>query len=474
VTTDSGNQKAVIRAFAFLVLAAVTESMGLSSEHRVATSDDVTKACATAMPGDEIILRDGEWKDAVIVFRANGSQAQPITLRAATPGKVVLAGKSSIAIDGEHLVCTGIVLNHGEGDTDGIAVRGRHCRVTECAVTDSTYKSFVHLWGSDHELDHCYLAGKTSVSPTLQIDAANGPNRHHVHHNYFGMRPPLHSNGGETIRIGYSHQSMNECASVVEENLFERCNGENEIISNKACGNVYRSNTFRECAGLLTLRHGNRCRVEGNFFFGKGIRGSGGIRVIGEDHVVVNNYIDGVEQPAIWITSGIVDSPLNGYFQAQRCVIAFNTVVNCHSAVVDLAAGLGTSRRTLRPRDITIANNLFAPPRDAKIALFKGDEGENYIWSANLVAEDNQAAIERAGVRRVDCPLRRGDDGVARPLTTSVTRGAAKGDYPMVSHDIDGQQRVGPKDVGCDQVSDQPISERPLTPREVGPRWRMP
>jgi poly(beta-D-mannuronate) lyase len=65
----------------------------------------------------------------------------------------------------------------------------------------------------------------------------------------FRPRPPLRRNGGETICVGYSHQSMSNSATRLEHNLFERCDGELEIVSNKSCGNVYRFNTFRECAG---------------------------------------------------------------------------------------------------------------------------------------------------------------------------------------------------------------------------------
>src|SRR5256885_1452512 len=101
--------------------------------------------------------------------------------------------------------------------------------------------------------------------------------------------PPLGKNGGEPIRVGYSFQSMFSSKTTVEKNLFERCDGELEIISNKSCDNVYRNNTFLQCAGFFTLRHGNRCTVDGNYFLGKGKKGSGGVRIIGEDHAVTNN-----------------------------------------------------------------------------------------------------------------------------------------------------------------------------------------
>ena len=78
--------------------------------------------------------------------------------------------------------------------------------------------------------------------------------------------------------------STNLSRTVVENNLFEQCNGDVEIVSNKSGENVYRHNTFVECVGALTLRHGKGCVVEGNYFLGHLAPQTGGVRIIGEDH----------------------------------------------------------------------------------------------------------------------------------------------------------------------------------------------
>ena len=65
-----------------------------------------------------------------------------------------------------------------------------------------------------------------------------------------------------------------------------------------------------------------------------------------EDHFLINNYIDGVDKGGFWITSGIPDSPLNGYYCARRATIAFNTVVDSRGPCVELDAGFGTSKRS--------------------------------------------------------------------------------------------------------------------------------
>ena len=154
---------------------------------------------------------------------------------------------------------------------------------TNCAITDGnpplaeTDTKWVSLYGVDNRVDHCYFAGKRNRGTTLVVWLSARPNRHRIDHNHFGPRPPLGVNGGETIRIGTSDGSMHESLTVVEDNLFEACNGEFECVSNKSCGNVYRRNTFRRCTGALTLRHGNRCRIEGNFFLGEGAANAAGV-----------------------------------------------------------------------------------------------------------------------------------------------------------------------------------------------------
>jgi poly(beta-D-mannuronate) lyase len=442
-----------------------------SREHLVSSAADIAQLGEALRPGDVLVMTNGTWTEQTIVFRGRGTSEKPITLRAQTPGKVVLTGRSSITMHGEYLVVSGLSLRDGSSTNAGVAIKGSHCRLTDTAVVDGTYKFFVRMWGNENRLDHCYLAGKTSESPTLQVEVENKPNHHRIDHNHFGPRPPLGRNGGETIRVGYSWQSMTNSGTIVEQNLFDRCDGELEIISNKSCDNIYRGNTFLDCAGMFTLRHGNRCRVEGNFFLGRHKHGSGGIRVIGEDHVIVNNYIDGVEEGAFRVTSGILDSPLVGYFRARNCLIAFNTVVDSAGPCIELAAGLGTSRRTLLPENITIANNVFSLPQRA--TLLKGKEGDGFKWLGNIAwAGTNNAVVPaRNGIKVIDPKLVLASDRLQRPAQDSPLRGSAEGSFSEIKTDIDGQERQNALDVGCDQIATAPVTNRPLTTRDVGPSW---
>ncbi|HEV8604436.1 MAG TPA: polysaccharide lyase 6 family protein [Tepidisphaeraceae bacterium] len=444
----------------------------LAADHKVSSAADIAAALPNTKPGDTLLLSDGTWTDQTILFKADGQPEKTITLRATTPGKVILTGKSSLKIDGQYLLVSGLYFKDGQGNGDAITLAGQHNRLTDCAITAGQYKFFVHLFGQNNRMDHCYLADKTSGDPTLQVEVdEKQPNHHQIDNNHFGHRPPLGRNGGETIRVGYSFQSMSSSATTVEHNLFDRCDGEIEIISSKSCDNIYRNNTFNNCAGFLTLRHGNRCTVDGNFFFGKGKKGSGGVRVIGEDHLITNNYIADVTDGVFRITSGIVDSELKGYFQAKRCTIAFNTIVNCKGAYLDLDAGINTSRRTLRPENITIANNIFHLPNEKEgVQLIKGAQGQGWKWMGNL-ASLFELDIDPPGIHCTDPKLQVARDGIYRPEPNSPALHSAQGDFPTIKLDIDGQPREGKYDIGCDQLSDAPITNRPLTPKDVGPSW---
>jgi poly(beta-D-mannuronate) lyase len=471
------------------VLAAAAVAAG-GAEHHVKSADDVAKAAAVAKPGDVLVMADGEWKDQKITFAAKGTKDQPVTLRARTPGKVLLAGKSSVVIDGDHLVVSGLHFVDSDVTESAIVFKGSDNRVTDSAiVAPNRGGKWVHFReGQRNRLDHCYLAGHAPKDVTLQVEVDEKlPNEHRIDHNHFGPRPPLGANGGETMRIGYSFQQTRSSKTLVEHNLFERCDGELEIISSKSCDNVFRHNTFRECEGTITLRHGDRATVDGNFFFGAPSGKSGGVRVIGAGNTVVNNYFENCSPSAggvIALTCGIVDAQPTGYTRVDGATVAFNTFVNCRLPYLRLDAGYDESRqRTLRPRDVVVANNVFAAPaaaapstRPAATAFIAGTEGEDFTWAGNIAHGAEIGSAGAGGTRIVDPRVKQGPDGVWRPADTSPVRGAAEPVVRGVTTDVDGQPRpASGADAGCDEhAADAPLKYRPLRPGDVGPSWRKP
>ncbi len=91
--------------------------------------------------------------------------------------------------------------------------------------------------------------------------------------------------GGEAIQMGHSSHARRFYRAVVRYNNFEECNGDGEIVSNKSCGNSNYNNTYTDCNGSLTLRHGHSIAVIDSYFKGCGLR------IGGADNLIANNHI---------------------------------------------------------------------------------------------------------------------------------------------------------------------------------------
>jgi len=356
--------------YLFLAFASST----IAAEIPVTDAAAFAAAAKSVAAGDTIVLQDGTWTDAQLKIHVSGTAEKPVTIKAQTAGKVLLKGDSRISIAGEHVVVDGLWFQNPTGeesielriDSDDLA---NDCRVTNCAVTNDqpgteAKKSarFISVYGPRHRIDHCYFTGKVTEGPTMVVWLEEGTKaEHQIDHNHFGPRQKLGKNGGETIRLGDSKTSMFTAACIVEHNLFEKCDGEAECISNKSCGNIYRHNTFKGVSGTLTLRHGNRCIVENNFFDGQGAKGTGGVRVIGEYHIVIDNFFENLtgddERSALCIMLGIPDSPANGYFQVKHAEITRNSFINCeHNILIGMS---GDKKATLPPLETRISDNYI-------------------------------------------------------------------------------------------------------------------
>lgn len=434
-----------------------------------------------AMPGDEIQLRAGEWRDLQVTIECVGQPKQPIIIEAEKPGSVSLSGKTRLRIGGQYVIVRNLDFLHAWHDDAIIEFRSNArrlasfctlegCRFRDCNPEDLGLDSkIVSLYGSDNRMTHCEIEGKRNVGATVVVWLKEDPARHLLDHNYFGPRERLGKNGGETIRVGDSATSLISAQCRVEENLFEECNGEAEIISNKSCDNLYAHNTFRRCSGALTLRHGHRCRVEGNYFFGESARGSGGVRIIGEDHIVANNLMVGLQgsdqRAAISLMNGIPDSPLDGYSPVVRAQLLFNTLVDCKQS---LLIGLvdDDNRGTIPATDCRIIGNIVTS-RHAPLVTWKEPRGEilwqaNCFWGSPVDATCGADRIEADPLLKLD-PL-----GVYRVRARSPVTAQFNRRLLTLLTDIEGQPRAMPMDLGCDQLSTAEVRFRPLTRDDVG------
>lgn len=367
--------------------------------------EEFNQAVANAKPGTTITLANGVWENTELVYTGKGTKENPITLTVEEKGKVIFSGLSNLRISGEHLIVNGLVFKNGHTPTTEVISfktsqdkLANNCRLTECVIDnysnperhESDY--WISVYGKNNRIDHNHIEGKTNLGVTMAVrinSVLSQENNHIIDHNYFGPRPNLGSNGGETLRIGTSHFSLTNSKTVVEYNYFDRCNGEQEIISNKSCQNTFRFNTFYECKGGLSMRHGSQTLVQGNVFLGNGVPSTGGIRIINGQQTVIDNYCEGLTgdrfKGAFVIMNGVPNSSINRYHQVKDAVVENNTFVNCDN--IQLCAGSDKERSAI-PVNSRVNNNIFY--HDKKDELFtiyddiSGIKFENNYISSNV------------------------------------------------------------------------------------------
>lgn len=354
---------------------------------------NVASALKKSVAGDTIRVAPGTWSDIELRWRG----VEGVTVMAASPGAVTITGCSSMRLAGDGLTISGFMfkkVNPAKGSV--IEFRISHdlangCRLTDCVIDSCNPErrdisnSYVILFGKHNRVDNCTFNGKLNLGVTVIVnlnDSRSIENQHMIDHNYFGPRPVYGSNGAETIRIGTSQQSYMSSQTTVTENMFDRCNGEVEVISVKSCDNLIKNNRFYECEGLVVLRHGMRNRVEDNVFVGNNKQNTGGVRVVDSHHVVTNNTFYNLAghrfYSALAVMNAVPNSLPNRYVQVSDVTISNNYFYDCSNIE------FGTGRdyeRTLPPIDCRFVNNTVVSAGEPYTAIddisgitFKGNK----------------------------------------------------------------------------------------------------
>ncbi|MBT2560681.1 polysaccharide lyase 6 family protein [Pedobacter sp. ISL-68] len=364
---------------------------GSAKDYKISTAAEL--AALKLLPGDKVIVKNGEWTNQQMIFRGNGTQQNPIRLIAEQGGQVFFTGASSLKIDGTWLIADGISFKNGFTKGEDVIVfseESANCRLTNSSVVGynppdkAKEYTFGSLYGNRNRVDHCYFEGKTNQGPTLVVWLSDKPNYHQIDHNYFGSRPDIGGNGGETIRIGTSTWSFHDSFTKVDANIFAHCDGETEIVSVKSCKNTISNNLFFESVGTLTLRHGNNNEVFGNIFIGNKIANTGGIRVIGENHKVHHNYLQGLTgtglRAAISVMDGLPNPILVSHWQVKNAEITANTIVDCTEAF-SIGAGKNADR-ILAPQKVVITDNLVKADTNP---VSWADKAADVTFSGNML-----------------------------------------------------------------------------------------
>jgi poly(beta-D-mannuronate) lyase len=410
-----------------------------SNAELVKNIEQFNKAVASVQAGDEIVLANGTWKDVELVFKGEGSANKPITLKAQTPGEVIITGQSNLSISGEYLLVSGLMFKDGYTPTgEVISFRtstdelANHTRVTNTVIDNFSHPErhladlWVAIYGKNNTFDHNSLVNKRNRGVTLAVrlnSEGSEDNHHLIEYNYFGPRQILGANGGETLRVGTSHFSTKYSNTLVRHNFFDRVNGEHEIISNKSSGNVFRGNVIFESQGTLTMRHGHHTMVDGNYIIGNGKPNTGGIRIINEYQTVKNNYLSGLTghrfRGALVIMNGVPNSSPNRYNQAIEAVMENNIVVD--SDYINFGAG-SDEERTAVPIDSSFRNNLIMTKTNPNLITLY-DDVSGIEFNGNIINAEAKVPDEVSnGFTKVPYKTTKNEQGLRVPPKALVDK----------------------------------------------------
>ncbi len=442
-------------------------------------SSELLDAIKELKAGDEILLANGTYKDVEIKLIGEGTESDPIILKAETAGEVFIEGASSLEISGNYIEVSGLFFRNGHSPkTNVIAFRtsekevANHSKVTNCVILDYNNLErdqdnlWVQLYGKHNEFSNSYLAGKTNGGPTLRVDLKGNQsirNFHKIINNHFGPRPRKGGARGETIQLGSSFTSMSPSNTLIANNLFEECNGEVEIISSKTNFNIIKNNVFYKSEGSVVTRHGNYVTVDGNYFIGDGVNDQyGGIRIINTGHWVINNLFYKIKgknfRSPIAIMNGIPKSPLNRYNQVTDVVVAYNTFVDSSSP---WQFGVGTNIaqadvlpkseiRSARPLRTEVVNNIIYNSEGDANPIIEHDKADGVTFASNVIDNNGVEVENDHGLITKDLTLTDIGSNLSVPTSGFDDVEVYKGyDFETITNDLLGNSREKSNTIGA-------------------------
>ena len=470
------NMKLFLLTISTLLLVNTSNSL-LAKDVFIDNDEALKEAIKNAEAGDNLILQNGTYEDINIVFYGQGTKEKPITLKAQTPGKVFIEGASDLKIGGSYLHVEGLYFRNGYSPSRSVITFGIdwdriafNSKVTDIVIEEFTQPDrevkdvWVQFFGQHNELSNSYIAGKSNGGPTVMVQLKGNQhinNYHQIINNHFGPRPRKGGPSAETMQIGDSSTSMTPSYTNVENNFFDRCNGEVEIISSKSNFNRFKNNVFYKSEGSLVLRHGNYATVDGNVFIGDGeSEFFGGIRVINTGHWITNNYFYKLKgdmfRAPLAVMNGIPKSPLNRYNQVTDAVVAYNSWVESptpwHFSVgsnVDQSDVLPASEiRSARPIRTIFANNLIYNSSKAEYPIRNYDKVDGIVFKNNVSNNNNKAEVQTDGITQQAVTMANLSEYLMIP--TFTTSDLYQGfDFDKIHTDLFGVQRSDNNNVGA-------------------------
>ena len=379
----------------------------------IGPTDDLEVAAAALSPGEELVLRGGTYFfDENVTITANGTAAQPITIRAKNGEQPIIeqatTNNNVVEISGSsYLVVRGITFT---GGSHGVRlINSDYITIEECEVYETG--------------DVAISANSGGTYEGLKIL------RNHIHH----------TNGtGEGMYLGCNNDGCRIANSLIEGNYIHHTNrpsveqGDGIEIKEGSYGNVVRDNVIHDTfyPGILlysTVGNGPPNIVEGNVIWNV----SDNTMQVAADAVVRNNIVLG----NVSFRSHQSGSPSNIEF-------VHNTVINSGTAI--------EVRNVSGP--VLIANNAVYSQSQA-ISLISGDLNQVQLFGNVGAGGLSGGSSGYADGNGINIDMVAGNYNGAPPINPFPAQGSALIDAGNAAYvtavDFNGNPRTGSPDAGA-------------------------
>jgi hypothetical protein len=459
-----------MRIRGFLSLTVVLAVGGVQgATNNVSSIAALQSAINGASSGDVIVLANGTYSNNTVSIGKSG-----ITVRAATPGGVILNGTDDITISGNRVTFSGFQFISSGNNTSGIpiGVTGNQNLLTQLNFDGYSSQKYINIQAPSRSnvVAYCNFRNKPAGSQSgnlIHVGAdVSVVGYHKIRYCSFQDMPGAGGDfGNECIRLSNGAESNYVSRTVVEYCYFKNTGlGDTEAISVKCRGNVLRYNTFTNNPNaMMVFRMGNDGVAYGNFFIH-----AGGIRVKEANNIYCyNNYFESSG------VGGTMEAIRIDYVSPNCSNINFihNTFIECGD--IDLG-GIG-------PTTNTWANNIF---KRSSGAIFM-NPNNGTTWAGNIHSGTLGITIP-SGMTNLDPRLVINADGYYGLASNSPAIDASSTNYPPILDianvdddpslllDISEQARpatVTLKDAGCDEFTTGSTLNRPLGLSDVGPSY---
>lgn len=456
---------------------------------------------------DTICIKNGTYDTFVVTIAQSGKSRNPLVIMAEEPGKVIFKGATEFKLLGNYIELNGFYFS--EAVAGGLRqpivnITGDHNRVTQCAfhachhrvAVSSVYQSATDKMPQYTHIDHCYFADNLGFG--LYLDLGKTPPStdekytmyYRVNNCYFSTPFKMGANTGSSMRIGLGDQSAyGRC--LVDNNLFERQNGEDELIEGKSTENLYINNTFLNCESNMSFRQGHRTVFLHNQLIGTDAkRPTGGLSMWMDDAIIAGNYFSFPHGSYVSLRTNMTQRDdrkpaavvhfncgyknfvrTNGKFAthlaAQNNTFVNNTFDRCKDYLFNAIyiqyqmVNWGT--------ESTVPYNNLIKDNDVISGEF---ENTNYIYKDQNFETKNNKIENLRFVNASSSPLNIPVDKINYPLLSSMQAwlGQLPGDNKNYDLNALANSKAGTYSLYKNAVKVN-LSTKPLSFKDVGPDW---